>query len=340
MRIGIVNDVMLATAALRRVVAATPGHETAWTAATGAEAVQRAAADPVDLILMDLIMPQMDGVEATRRIMKQSPCAILVVTSTVTGHLDMVYEAMSLGALDAIQTPVLGLSGNIDGAAALQDKLAIIAKLIGKNGRAPRINGAAAITALTEEPPLVAIGASTGGPQAVSEILQALPADLPASVVIVQHVDEHFATGLAEWLSRRCARQVQPARQGDRLGAGKIFIAAGPDHLVIEANGRLGYTPEPKESSYKPSVDAFFMSAARRRGLRGCGILLTGMGRDGADGLLTLRKAGFHTIAQDQKTSVVWGMPKAAAEIGAAVDVLPLPAIGARALRAIKELHP
>jgi two-component system response regulator WspF len=339
MRIGIVNDVMLATAALRRVVAATPGCTVAWTAANGAEAVQKAAADPVDLIMMDLIMPVMDGVEATRRIMKDSPCAILVVTSTVTGHLDMVYDAMSHGALDAIQTPVLGLSGDIDGAQPLRDKIAIVSKLLRRAPRAPA-SPAAPHAAMPGEPPLIAIGASTGGPQAVAEILQTLPPALPAAVIIVQHVDEHFASGLAEWLTRRCGRAVRPAMDGDRLAVGQIAIAAGPDHLVIAPTGRLTYTPEPRDSSYKPSVDAFFQSAARRRGLKGCGVLLTGMGRDGADGLLAMRRAGFHTIAQDQATSVVWGMPKAAAEIGAAMDVLPLPAIGPRALAAIKELNP
>lgn len=339
MRIGIVNDVMLATAALRRVVAATQGCTVAWTAANGAEAVEKAASDPVDMIMMDLIMPVMDGVEATRRIMKESPCAILVVTSTVTGHLDMVYDAMSHGALDAIQTPVLGLSGAIDGAKSLQDKIAIVGKLLRKPARSTATNGTAQ-AALPEEPPLIAIGSSTGGPHAVSEILQTFPAALPASVVIIQHVDEHFAAGLAEWLTRRCGRAVRPALEGDRLIAGQIVIAAGPDHLVIGPGGRLTYTPEPRDSSYKPSVDAFFQSAARRRGLRGCGVLLTGMGRDGADGLLAMRKAGFHTIAQDRQTSVVWGMPKAAAENGAAIDVLPLPAIGPRALAVIKELSP
>jgi two-component system response regulator WspF len=339
MRIGIVNDVMLATAALRRVVAATPGCAVAWTAANGAEAVRMAAADPVDMIMMDLIMPVMDGVEATRRIMKESPCAILVVTSTVTGHLDMVYDAMSHGALDAIQTPVLGLSGAIDGAQALRDKIAIVGKLLRRSPRSPAATGAPQ-RALPEERPLIAIGASTGGPHAVSEILQAFPAVLRASVVIVQHVDEHFAAGLAEWLTRRCGRSVRPALEGDRLLAGQIVIAAGPDHLVIGPSGRLAYTPEPRDSSYKPSVDAFFQSAARRRGLRGCGVLLTGMGRDGADGLLAMRKAGFHTISQDRQTSVVWGMPKAAAENGAAIDILPLPAIGPRAVAAIKELSP
>ncbi|MGE0666737.1 MAG: chemotaxis-specific protein-glutamate methyltransferase CheB [Sphingomonadales bacterium] len=336
MRIGIVNDVMLATAALRRVVAATPGCTVAWTAANGAEAVQKAASDPADLILMDLIMPVMDGVEATRRIMKETPCAILVVTSTVTGHLDMVYDAMAHGALDAIQTPVLGLSGAIDGARPLQDKIAIVTKLLRRPAGRPAATGAAQ-AALPEEPPLIAIGASTGGPHAVSEIIGGFPAALPAAVIIVQHVDEHFASGLAEWLTRRCGRPVRPALESDRLARGQILIAAGPDHLVIGPGGRLAYTPEPRDSSYKPSVDAFFHSAARRRGLKGCGVLLTGMGRDGADGLLAMRRAGFHTIAQDRQTSVVWGMPKAAAEIGAAVEILPLSAIGPKAVAAIKE---
>ncbi|MBI1182334.1 MAG: chemotaxis-specific protein-glutamate methyltransferase CheB [Alphaproteobacteria bacterium] len=335
MRIGIVNDVMLATAALKRVIAATPGCAVAWTAANGAEAVAKAATDPADLILMDLIMPVMDGVEATRRIMRESPCAILIVTSTVSGHLGQVYDAMALGALDAIQTPVLGLSGAIDGAKALQDKIAVIGKLIRRDARRAPLPAGPAATA-TGGPPVIAIGASTGGPQAIADVLQALPDDLPASIAIVQHVDSHFAPGLAEWLSRRCHKTVTTARAGDRLTAGRIVIAGGPDHLVIEPTGRLGYSPEPRDSSYKPSVDAFFTTLARRR-MGGCGILLTGMGRDGADGLLALRRAGYHTIAQDQATSVVWGMPKAATEIDAAVDVLPLAEIGPRAVKAIKE---
>jgi two-component system response regulator WspF len=339
MRIGIVNDLMLATAALRRVVAATPGCTVAWTAANGEEAVAKALADPVDLILMDLVMPVMDGVEATRRIMRQSPCAILVVTATVTGHLDRVYDAMAHGALDAVQTPALGLSGEIEGAAPLRDKIAVVRKLTRRTAR-PVASAASAPAAGADEPPLLAIGASTGGPQAVADILQALPAELPAAVVIVQHVDEHFAPGLAEWLTRRCGRPVRPALAGDRLERNRVLLAAGPDHLVLGPNGRLDYSPEPRDTSYKPSVDAFFLSAARRRGLRGCGVLLTGMGRDGAEGLLALRRAGFHTIAQDRASSVVWGMPKAAAELGAAVEVLPLSAIGPRALAAIKEPKP
>jgi two-component system response regulator WspF len=336
MRIGIVNDVVLAMTTLKRVVTATPGLSVAWTAADGAAAVAKAAADTPDVILMDLVMPEMDGVEATRRIMAQSPCAILVVTSTVSGHLGMVYDAMSQGALDAIQTPVMGLTGSIEGGKPLQDKLATIGKLIGRQPPRPQPLPSAS-PVIAREPPLIAVGSSTGGPQALAEIIQSLPDELPAAMVLVQHVDAHFAPGLAEWLTRRCGRPVLPAQAGDRLTRGRILLAAGPDHLLLDAGGKLLYSPEPRECSYKPSVDAFFLSLARRRGLTGCGILLTGMGRDGAEGLLALRQAGFHTIAQDRATSVVWGMPKAAADLKAADEILPLKEIGPRAVQAIRE---
>jgi len=335
MRIGIVNDLMMAREALRRAVASVPEHQVAWLARDGAEAVERAQADCPDLILMDLIMPVVDGVEATRRIMARCPCPIVIVTSSVSGHLGKVYEAMGLGALDAVDTPELGVTGDLAGARMLLEKIETIAKL---TGRAPRITLSVAKPSLppvrsevAESWPLVVIGSSTGGPAALAEILAHVPDSRDWSTVIVQHLDLAFFPGLAAWLSERIGRRVDLIEPGDRPLPGKILLASTADHLVLDESRRLQYVAEPVAMPFRPSVDVFFESVARHWPEPGVAALLTGMQRDGALGLLALRRTGWLTIAQDQATCVVWGMPKAAVEIGAADQVLPLTEI-ARAI--------
>jgi chemotaxis response regulator CheB len=177
---------------------------------------------------------------------------------------------------------------------------------------------------------LVAIGASAGGPTAIAQVLKQLPKTFPAAIVIIQHVDEHFASGMAQWLSRESALPVRVAEEGMRPAKGAVLLARTNDHLTFKAPDRIGYTVEPKEQPYRPSVDVFFESTARFWSGDAVGVLLTGMGRDGAKGLNALRKKGYHTIAQDETTSAVYGMPKAAATLGAAVDILPLDAIAPR----------
>ncbi len=328
MRIGIVNDMLLAREALRRAVVSANLHEVAWLARDGVEAVAMALADRPDLILMDLIMPGVDGVEATRRIMAQSPCHILVVTSALSHH-DRVYEAMSLGALDAVDTPGMGPGGEVAGASSLLEKIATIAKLNGRAGSVlpARLTPRAHPGAGSPSWPLVAIGASTGGPAAVAEVLAGLPNTRDSAVVIIQHVDMAFADGIARMLSDRAGRAVDLARGGERPMPGKVLLAATNDHLALDSSGRLYYSVDPKEMHYRPSVDVFFASAAEHWAEPGAAVVLTGMGRDGAAGLMALRNAGWLTIAQDEATSVVYGMPRAAAETKAAQMILPLPAI-------------
>jgi len=326
-RVGIVNDVGMAVEVLRRIVASRPEHEILWIARDGADAVRECARRRPDVVLMDLVMPGMDGVEATRRIMAESPCPILVVTSTVAGHLAMVYEAMGHGALDAIETPTLGLAGRVDGGEALLRKMETVARLA--SAPAAPVASAPAPHTGAGGPPLVAIGASTGGPDAVAAVLRALPAATPAAVVVIQHVDRAFAPGLAEWLGKKTGLGVGCARDGDRLRPGHVWIAASSDHLVLGTNGRLAYTPEPTAAVHRPSVDVFFASAARHAS-GGAGVVLTGMGRDGAQGLKALREAGFRTFAQDADSSVIFGMPNAAIEAGGAREILPPAEIGAR----------
>jgi two-component system response regulator WspF len=335
MKIGIVNDSIMACEVLRRVVLSVPGQDVVWIARDGAEALAMARANRPDLILMDLFMPRTDGVDATRRIMSDSPCAILVVTATVSGHISKVYQAMGHGALDAVDTPVLGTGGEIAGAAPLLRKIDVIGKLIGKTtspSQSPSASGSFAtlVPKQGEEPelhPLVLLGSSTGGPFALAEILAKLPATLKTTIVIVQHVDAAFAPGLCHWLSEQSGRKVELVAEETALSKEKILLAGSGDHLVLRADRQLHYSAEPRSLSYRPSVDVFFQSVARNWPTPGVAAVLTGMGRDGAEGLLELRRLGWKTIAQDKPTSVVWGMPKAAMGIGAADMVLPLPQI-------------
>ncbi|MGH7789159.1 MAG: chemotaxis-specific protein-glutamate methyltransferase CheB [Candidatus Binatia bacterium] len=334
MRIAIVNDLAIAVEALRRTVRAIPGAAIAWVARDGAEAVAACARDRPDLVLMDLVMPRMDGVEATRQIMRASPCPVLVVTASVRGNVGKVYEALGYGALDAVATPRLGLGGGLEGASELRRKIEMVGALARDRALAPPVPAPSppASDRAVIVPPLIAIGASTGGPRALAEILAALPADLPAAVAVVQHIDRLFAPGLARWLDRRTPLSVAPLTAPEALRAGHVWVAAGEGHLVVGDDLRLTLVPDPAEHLHCPSIDIFFASAAHRLPARGIGVLLTGMGRDGAHGLLALRRAGYHTIAQDEHSSVVWGMPRAGAEAGGAVEVLPLDQIGARIL--------
>ncbi|WP_049104545.1 chemotaxis protein CheB, partial [Burkholderia cenocepacia] len=185
----------------------------------------------------------------------------------------------------------------------------------------PRIAGTAARNG---GGPLVAIGASAGGPGALASILGSLPADFNAPIVIVQHVDRAFAEGMAQWLDGQTRLAVRVAREGDRPQPGVALLAATDDHLRITRAGTLEYTREPAATPYRPSVDVFFNSLTEHWPGRVIGVLLTGMGRDGAIGLKALRMKGYHTIAQDEATSAVYGMPKAAATLGAARAILPL----------------
>lgn len=338
MRVAVVNDSKMAAESLRRVVADSRRHQVAWIAEDGAEAVRLCGQDRPDIILMDLIMPGMDGVEATRQIMAKTPCAIVVVTASVAGNAAKVFEAMGAGALDAINTPILGLNGDGAGHEALLHKIDTVARLIEAPKRIARVQTAPPPNPCASPggcPPLIAIGASTGGPAALQTILTTLPADLGAAVVIVQHVDEQFARSFAEWLNELTALEVRLAQPGDRPRPGRVLVAGREEHLVMTAGGTLEYTPEPADYAYRPSVNVFFESLARHWRGRTVGVLLTGMGRDGGTGLLALRQAGGHTIAQDQASSAIYGMPKAAAELGAAVDILSLTDIGPALLKSL-----
>lgn len=306
----------LAVEALRRALAFEPQHQIVWVASNGAEAVTQCAADTPDVVLMDLLMPVMDGVEATRRIMAESPCAIVIVTVDIEQNVHRVFEAMGYGALDAVNTPALGIGNPQTAAAPLLRKIQNVGWLIGQRDNRgkvqvvpPKAGGA--------RQRLVAIGASAGGPASLA-------------VVLVQHVDEVFAAGMAEWLASESKLPVRLARDGEPPIPGQILLAGTNNHMRLLRNGSLVYTAEPRSFVYRPSIDVFFESVANYWRGDAVGVLLTGMGRDGAQGLKQMRERGFLTIAQDQASCAVYGMPKAAAAIDAAVQILSLEKIAPR----------
>jgi two-component system response regulator WspF len=334
MRIGIVNDLPIAVEALKRTLAQKPSLKVVWVAHDGSSAVAACAKQTPDLVLMDLIMPGMDGVEATKRIMASTPCAILVVTASIGANAWRTFEAMSCGALDAVDTPEIGTGDPRRGSAALLAKIDTIGRMIcgRSNGLPVPVARGLVDRGAGSTDRLLAIGASAGGPGALATLLSGLPADFPAAVVIVQHVDEQFAAGMAEWLDKQSAMPVRIARQGDQPTPRTVLMAGTGDHLVLTAQHLLGYTPNPVNYVYRPSVDVFFQSLCEHWPGDMVGVLLTGMGRDGAVGLKAMRNKGCHTIAQDAASSAVYGMPKAAAVLDAATDILSLDQIAPRLL--------
>jgi two-component system response regulator WspF len=334
MNIGIVNDLPLAVEAMRRAIALRPEHRVLWVATDGAQAVDFCVAQPPDVVLMDLIMPKFDGVEATRRIMAQAPCAILVVTSSVGANAWRVYEAMGAGALDAVDTPTLADHRLADASQPLLAKIDQIGRLLEKPVAPPAPRPAAAVS--RGAAPLIAIGASAGGPGALAAVLGKLPAGFGGSIVIVQHVDKAFAEGMAQWLDSQTELTVRVAVSGDRPRPGEVLLAATNDHLHIARTGSLDYTSEPAATPYRPSVDVFFHSVVEHWYGTAVGVLLTGMGRDGAIGLKAMRAKGYLTIAQDEATSAVYGMPKAAATLDAAKRILPLGSIAGELMASVR----
>lgn len=320
MKIGIVNDSQLAQHALRSTLLEEPDVEIIWTADDGLAAVEKCREQLPDMILMDILMPRMGGVEATRRIMTKTPCPILVVTASMEKNVGAVFEAMGAGAVDAVATPPLH---STEGRRLLMEKIRSVAAVsdVTMNRRQQVPKGGSARRSRAGR--VVLIGSSAGGPAALMALLSKLPEQLSAGVVIVQHIDAQFSSDLASWLGAQCALPIRLAEGDDEVISGEVLVAKGGRHLVFKRGGLLQYTDLPK-LSYQPSVDVFYESALKFGPRSLLGVILTGMGRDGALGLKHLREAGHTTIAQDQATSAIYGMPRAAAQMGAAMEILPL----------------
>jgi two-component system chemotaxis response regulator CheB len=296
-----------------------------------------------DVLTLDVEMPRMDGLTFLRNLMRLRPMPVVMVSSLTERGAEVTLEALALGAVDFLPKPHLDLGTTLrDYAAELVGKVkaAAFAGVRPAGASNPYTQAAATVAAKTVRAHaavsttnlILAIGASAGGTEAIRELLSGLPADAPGTV-ITQHIPKAFSAPFARRLNDSSAMCVQEAEDGQQILAGHAYVAPGDSHLRVERYGAryvcrldLGAAV----NRHRPSVDVMFQSVAQATGARSIGVLLTGMGRDGAQGLLQMRTAGSHTIAQDEASSVVWGMPGEAVALGAAQLVLPLPAIAAR----------
>ena len=329
MRIAIVNDTRLIAEALRRHVM--QEHEVIWVAYSGMQALQFCTENRPDLILMDLVMPEMDGVETTRLIMQSVPCAILLVTTSPEHNTGQIFRALGAGALDVTAIPMM--TDPLLGESLLLKKIRMIGRLIAvelrPSSHAPLLAADSASSGVCRQAEvMVAIGASTGGPVALAKLLRLWTPPAHCALVIVQHLDLSFTDSFAQWLAAQINFPIDVIENSIPVTPGKIFMAKTNDHLLLDERQCFRYSAEPINYSYRPSVDVFFHGIARHWQRKAIGVLLTGMGRDGAEGLLAMRQAGKLTIAQDQASSAVYGMPRAAAEIKAAEKILSLEDIG------------
>lgn len=342
-RVLVVEDSMTVLQRLVEVLGADPQIEIVGEARDGRHAIELANTLRPDIITLDMMLPVMTGVAVTEYIMAHFPTPILIVSSSTNrGELYRTYDALAAGAVDVLDKPTGNEpDGEWENRLLASVKLVSRIKVIthprmrmGALGRAaepaPPVSAPAATPSVKVpgECQVVAIGASTGGPAAVIEVLRALPVTYPFPILLVLHIGEPFGAGFADWLDGQTAHRVRYARDGETLGTrGRVVMAPVDRHLSVE-NGVLRLDRGPERYSCRPSVDVLFESVAREFGAGAAGALLTGMGRDGAHGLLDIRRAGGFTIAQDEASSVVYGMPREAALIGAAQKILPLAEIG------------
>jgi two-component system chemotaxis response regulator CheB len=340
-RVLIVEDSPTVRRRLADILASDPDIELVGEAEDGKRAIEICQQCRPDVITMDMMLPIMSGFSATEYIMAHCPTPILVVSASINrGELFKIYEALAAGAVDVLEKPT-GTEAEGVWERRFLSTVKLVARIRVITHPRARLAGLRreALDALpqsTDSNPaqkydLVAIGASTGGPAAIVEILRGLPAEFQLPILFVLHINEPFGASFADWLDGQTGRRVAYPKDGAPLASaiGRVMMAPGGQHLVVR-DGRLHLTAELARHSCRPSVDVLFESVASEYGASAAGCLLTGMGKDGALGLLKMRAAGGMTIAQDESTSVIYGMPREAALLGAATQVLRLGDIGPR----------
>ena len=331
-RVLVVDDSDTARGLLRAMIEDDPRLTVCGEAADGQSAVEQAGRLHPDLVTMDLRMPVMDGMQAIVEIMDRCATRILVVSDLTDAARAM--AAVARGALDAIPKP------DADAGPAFTARLRMLAGVPVIRHLRARKPAAAAPDQEPDHPttippghPVIAIAASTGGPQALAQLLPVLPPGLMAPILIAQHISDGFAVGMAHWLDELCRLPVEVARDGDHLMPGRIYVADSASHLTVLSGRTIQLCPCLEGDLYHPSCDRLLCSVAATAGRSAIGVILTGMGRDGARGMAAIAAAGGTTIAQDEASSVVFGMNREAIMAGGVQQVLPLTAIAAELIR-------
>jgi two-component system, chemotaxis family, protein-glutamate methylesterase/glutaminase len=331
-RVLVIDDSAVMRKLLSALLARDPDIEVVATAVDGAVGLRKVARFQPDVVTLDLEMPRMAGLDVLREMVGQSEVPVVVVSAHTPRDAALTATALSLGAVEVVAKPS-GLSP--EGLQVMAAQLSETVRAVGgRRWRRPQPPAPLPLPSLVAPPTqtaptrrVVAVAASTGGPAALAHLLARLPRELPAAVLVVQHMPEGFTKGLAERLNNLCSLSVREAQDGEPLQAGHVLVAPGGRHLRV-GRGRDSCVAlldrGPTVSGHRPSADVLFDSVARIFGPRAVGVLLTGMGEDGAEGLAALRAAGGRTLAQDEESSVVFGMPRAAVQRGAVERVLPL----------------
>ena len=301
-----------------------------------------------DVLTLDVEMPRMDGLDFLEKLMRLRPMPVVMVSSLTERGNEITLRALELGAVDFVTKPKVGIrDGMLDYSEKLADKVRAAARA--RVRQAAPVQHAAAATAQAAHAPtpaplfnnpllstekLIIVGASTGGTEAIREVLVPLPPDAPA-VLIAQHMPPGFTKSFAQRLNGLCRITVKEAEHGERVLPGHAYIAPGHAHLLLARSGAnyiAHLSDDPPVNRHRPSVDVLFRSAAQHAGKNAVGVILTGMGRDGAAGLLDMRKAGAYTLAQDEASCIVFGMPREAIAMGAADEVASLPEMSRRVM--------
>ncbi len=360
-KVLIIDDSALVRNMLTQILDSDPGIDVVGTAANPNIARNKIKSLKPDVLTLDVEMPEMDGVTFLRNLMRLRPMPVVMVSTLTEQGADVTFEAMELGAVDFITKPKTDFSNTIESYSdelISKVKTASIARVQAYDpsrtkpslDNLPSVNPTNSADAVLSKgsgrrpfkttDKLIAIGASTGGTEAIKKVLVDFPADAPGTV-ITQHIPEAFSGPFAKRLDAMCAMTVKEATDGEQILRGHAYVAPGSQHLIVERSGArfiCRLNDGPPVNRHKPSVDVMFRSVAQNIGANAIGVILTGMGNDGAQGLKEMQEAGSPTFAQDEKTSVVWGMPGEAVKLGAADEVLPLSRVAEKTIKIAFEL--